>query len=415
MFRRHRRVPGGPLDGDESTATSEKDEKESLALYFRGAGAPPPVHLGGRTVVDFKTTALGCAYRDVLEVRNRGRVAARVSLKPPESLLGALDIVPDACFVQPGSVSRFSLKFKPDEALFAATLERSRASAPPEKKKNASDDANDANDVGDLGESLSSASAVMVTAACEARVRGREHPVPFTFKATLTRGDVRFDPPSLDFGDVPLGERGVLKLRVTNGGAVPQKFGVVGPERREMDETEGDVAVTPSRYGEILGGETVTLEVGFAPRVVGERVFALTLKSLLGAREFRVPCVGWGARPALAFENGGNVLTLPPTAPREASSGSVFLRNPSETFERTFEICVPEPARARGLRAAPHVATLAPGERKRVRFEFCPPEEPIRAVVKETVTDRPGETTDGKETSVSATDALRPPDGLARL
>jgi len=377
-------------DGNPHTATdgdSDSSQKESLALFFRGAGAPPPVHLGGRTVVDFKTTALGCAYRDVLEVRNRGRVAARVSLKPPESLLGALDIVPDACFVQPGSVSRFSLKFKPDEALFAATRrERSRANGV---------DASDAND----------ANEVTVTAACEARVRGREHPVPFAFKATLTRGDVSFDPPSLDFGDVPLGERGVLKLRVTNGGTVPQKFGVLGPERREMDETEGDVAVAPSRYGEILGGETTTLEVGFAPRVVGERVFALTLKSLLGAREFRVPCVGWGVRPALAFENGGNVLTLPPTAPREASSGSLFLRNKSETFERTFEICVPEPARARGLRAAPHVATLAPGERKRVRFEFCPPEEPSRRVVKEPVTDRIGETTDGKETSVSATDA----------
>ena len=176
----------GVLDGDEGTATREKDEKESLALYFRGTGAPPPVHLGGRTVVDFETTAIGCAYRDVLEVRNRGRVAARVSLKPPESLLGALDIVPDACFVQPDSVSRFSLKFKPDEALFAATLERSRASAPPTKKKSASDDASDANDVEDLGESLSSASAVTVTAACEARVRGREHPVPFTFKATVS-------------------------------------------------------------------------------------------------------------------------------------------------------------------------------------------------------------------------------------
>ena len=376
------------LDGNPHAATRDSDssQKESLALFFRGAGAPPPVHLGGRTVVDFKTTALGCAYRDVLEVRNRGRVAARVSLKPPESLLGALDIVPDACFVQPDSVSRFSLKFKPDEALFAATLERSRANGV---------DASDAND----------ANEVTVTAACEARVRGREHPVPFAFKATLTRGDVLFDPPSLDFGDVPLGERGVLKLRVTNGGTVPQKFGVLGPERREMDETEGDVAVAPSRYGEILGGETTTLEVGFAPRVVGERVFALTLKSLLGAREFRVPCVGWGVRPALAFENGGNVLTLPPTAPREASSGSLFLRNKSETFERTFEICVPEPARARGLRAAPHVATLAPGERKRVRFEFCPPEEPNRRVVKEPVTDRIGETTDGKETSVSATDA----------
>jgi len=375
------------LDGDAHAATRDSDssQKESLALFFRGAGAPPPVHLGGRTVVDFKTTALGCAYRDVLEVRNRGRVAARVSLKPPESLLGALDIVPDACFVQPGSVSRFSLKFKPDEALFAATRR--------ERTPSHASDANDANEV-------------TVTAACEARVRGREHPVPFAFKATLTRGDVSFDPPSLDFGDVPLGERGVLKLRVTNGGTVPQKFGVLGPERREMDETEGDVAVAPSRYGEILGGETTTLEVGFAPRVVGERVFALTLKSLLGAREFRVPCVGWGVRPALAFENGGNVLTLPPTAPREASSGSLFLRNKSETFERTFEICVPEPARARGLRAAPHVATLAPGERKRVRFEFCPPEEPSRRVVKEPTTDRIGEShSDGKETSVSATDA----------
>ena len=52
-----------------------------------------------------------------------------------------------------------------------------------------------------------------------------------------------------------------------------------------------------------------------------------------------------------------------------------------------------------------HVATLAPGGRKRVRFEFCPPEEPNRRVVKEPVTDRIGETTDGKETSVSATDA----------
>ena len=372
----------GSLSGDEKTRTSSERAPPRpatrLAMYFRGAGVPPPVHLGGRNVVDFKTVALGCAYRDILEVRNRGRVAARVSLKPPDALLGALEIVPDACFVQPGSFSRFSLKFKPDERLAARFANRERAFG------DRADEPEEARGVAGVDGATTTSSRenggaapmeVSVTAACEARVRGREHPVPFAFKATLTRGDVRFDPPSLDFGDVRLGERAVLTLRVTNSGALSQKFGVCGPTRREMDESEGDVSVTPSRYGELLGGETVELEVGFAPRVVGERVFCLTLKSLLGAREWRVPCTGWGARPCVVFENGGNVLTLPPTAPREASSGSVFLRNANETTETTFEICVPAAARRRGLSAAPHVATLAPGERKRVRFEFCPPEE----------------------------------------
>ena len=333
-----------PPPGRDENAS---EVQSRLVLYFRGVGAPPPVHLGGRDVVDFETVALGCAYRDVLEVRNRGRVAARVSVTPPETLVGALDIVPDACFVQPGSSSRFSLKFKLDETTFSR-----------------------------FSHGRPDAFEAAIEETCELRVRGRDAPVPFTIRALATRSDVRFDPPSLDFGDVPLGERGVLRLRVTNGGAIAQKFGVLGPERREMDESEGDVEIAPSRFGEMLGGETIELDVGFAPRVVGERVFSLTLKSLLGAREHRVQCRGWGTTPALVFENGGNVLTLPPTAPREASSGSAFLRNPSETAERTFEIFVPEEATRRGLRVAPHVATLAPGERKRVRFEFCPPEEP---------------------------------------
>jgi hypothetical protein len=94
----------------------------------------------------------------------------------------------------------------------------------------------------------------------------------------------------------------------------------------------------------------------------------------------------------LEFENGGNVLTLPPTAPREASSGSVFLLNPSTTLERTFEIVLGAETTRRGLRVAPHVATLAPGERKRVRFEFCPPEVEEPRVSGETDASETGET-----------------------
>uniref|UniRef100_A0A7S0CSM3 Flagellar associated protein n=1 Tax=Micromonas pusilla TaxID=38833 RepID=A0A7S0CSM3_MICPS len=333
-------------DVSEKKSSSEKSQR--LVLYFRGVGAPPPVHLGGRDVCDFETVAVGCAYRQVLEVRNRGRVAARVSVTPPATLVGALDILPDACFVQPGSFSRFSLKFKPDETLFSRFSENESPS----------------------GRALE----VAIEETCVLRIRGRDAPVPFTIKARVTRSDVSFDPPFLDFGDVPLGERGVLQLRVTNEGAIAQKFGVCGPERREMDESEGDVEICPSRFGEMLGFETVSLDVGFAPKVVGEKVFCLTMKSLLGAREFKIPCKGWGTNPLLEFENGGNVLTLPPTAPREASSGSVNLLNPSPTLERTFEIVLGKETTRRGLRVAPHVATLAPGERKRVRFEFCPPE-----------------------------------------
>jgi hypothetical protein len=353
-------------DVSEKKSSSEKSQR--LVLYFRGVGAPPPVHLGGRDVCDFETVALGCAYRQVLEVRNRGRVAARVSVTPPATLVGALDILPDACFVQPGSLSRFSLKFKPDETLFSRFSENGSPS----------------------GRALE----VAIEETCLLRIRGRDAPVPFAIRARVTRSDVSFDPPVLDFGDVPLGERGVLQLRVTNGGAIAQKFGVCGPERREMDVSEGDVSIAPSRFGEMLGFETVSLDVGFAPKVVGEKVFCVTLKSLLGAREFKIPCKGWGVNPVLEFENGGNVLTLPPTAPREASSGSVFLLNPSPTLERTFEIVLGDETTRRGLRVAPHVATLAPGERKRVRFEFCPPEVEEPRVSGETDASETGETTE---------------------
>ena len=141
---------------DVSEKKSSSENSQRLVLYFRGVGAPPPVHLGGRDVCDFETVAVGCAYRQVLEVRNRGRVAARVSVTPPATLVGALDILPDACFVQPGSLSRFSLKFKPDETLFSRFSEN--------------------------GSPSGRASEVAIEETCVLRIRGRDAPVPFTIK-----------------------------------------------------------------------------------------------------------------------------------------------------------------------------------------------------------------------------------------
>ena len=332
----------------------------SLVLFSRGAGDPPPVHLGSRKTVDFKTCVIGMAFRDKLEVRNRGATVARVSLTPPKSLRGVFEIIPDAMFVQPDDVANFSLKFKPN----LETAERFL-------KGKAGDEL-----IGKRTDESNTPFQSTVSVPCQIHVKGRVHPVPFEFKANITKSDLVFEPSVLDFGNVVIGETGTLKVRIRNVGTVAQKIGIVGPplqgaEDEELEAQNGSVVVKPSRYGEILSGESLEIEFGFTPKVVGQRVFSFAVKSLLGARVFNLPCKGWGKIPALHVD--GNVLTLPPTAPREASAGSLFVQNKSRN-EKTFEISVPAVAAERGVRVAPHVATLQPGEQKRVRVEFCPPE-----------------------------------------
>ena len=56
---------------------------------------------------------------------------------------------------------------------------------------------------------------------------------------------------------------------------------------------------------------------------------------LLGAREFAVPCAGWGK--GLPLETPGKrTCLLPPTAIRGPARGSVFLRNPSDDATETL-------------------------------------------------------------------------------
>ena len=52
-------------------------------------------------------------------------------------------------------------------------------------------------------------------------------PVPLTLRATLSTREMLFEPPSLFFGAVALGEAVLLPLRVTNASRLTQKFGFV--------------------------------------------------------------------------------------------------------------------------------------------------------------------------------------------
>ena len=313
---------GAPLDVD-------------AVIKLRAVAGPLPVHLDGRTTMDFKGVAIGCVYRDELIVKNRADVPARCVLRVPECLLGSCEIVPDMLFCQPGGSATFSVKMTPTEK----TAERCKKHVNPETG--------------------------CVEVPMKVTTPGQNLPVPFTLRALLTSSDLTFDPPAVDFGKVALGEVSAVKVKITNRARLMQTFG--------FSELPDTVSVAPSPYGEILAGETLEVELRYAPTLVQSQAFAVRVKTLLGGRIFDLKCVGRGVRPAL--EMTGNVVTLPPTAAREMSHGTVVIRNTSRRRTETFEFVVPDEA-SNVLRVSPHVGTLGPGQGTRVRVEFCPEDPP---------------------------------------
>lgn len=357
---------GDTLDGPDVLGSSSVPY---TVVTLRGVADPAPVRVA-RDVVDFRTCAAGCAYREAIVVRNDGDVAARCDARAPESLAGILDVVPEYLFVQPHSEAVFSLKFRPANSEELATT---------------------------CAKHFDAATGRF---AVDVRVVSSRQSLPASFRvvADVTSAEMAFDPPELRFGNVCVGETAETSLRVTNRGALMQQFGFVGlPE---------DVDVAPARFGEILPGETRDVRVRFAPKRVGRREFKVTIKSLLGAREFAVPCAGWGVFPPLETP-GGNVLTLPPTAIRESVAGSVFLRNPSDDATETFEIIAPRDARD-ALVVSPHVGTLGPGETRRVRVAFCPKAHETRRDG-DTKSDEAKSDGDGADASDSGSSAPAPP------
>jgi hypothetical protein len=92
----------------------------------------------------------------------------------------------------------------------------------------------------------------------------------------------------VDFGVTALGEASAVKVKVTNHARLMQTFGF-----SDLPEV---VSVAPSPYGEVLAGETIEVELRYAPIVatVGTHEFTVAVKTLLGARVFDLPCVGPG-------------------------------------------------------------------------------------------------------------------------
>ena len=75
---------GDTLNGPDTLDVLGSSSVPYTIVTLRGVADPAPVRVA-RDVVDFRTCAAGCAYREAIVVRNGGDVAARCDARAPES------------------------------------------------------------------------------------------------------------------------------------------------------------------------------------------------------------------------------------------------------------------------------------------------------------------------------------------
>lgn len=281
---------------------------------------------------DFRSFRLQ-VYRNVLVVANRGKTTMKVTLTPPKSLAGCLQIVPELGYVQAGGTFSFQLKFVPALDL----LERCAPHS----------------------------DSVTGTLAVPLRLRIPEQTFPVTavVKATLTSAELRFSPPALDFGTCPVGESVACPLTLTNPSALPLRYGF-NPLPKGVSVKPGD------GFGSLLPGESVQRSVTFTPHAATLYSFPLPCTSSLApAQPFKVPCVGMGALSPLLFS--ANRLELPATPLGSVSTATLLLKNVS-SVPQSFEFALPD---RHDLLISPSIDVIQPGKAATILVEFRPSED----------------------------------------
>jgi hypothetical protein len=202
---------------------------------------------------------------------------------------------------------------------------------------------------------------------------------------------IRLDPPSLDFGDQPLGTGGAGKsLVVTNDGGADLHIGgvaVTGPHHDDFTiaaDTCGPAAA-------IAAEQTCTVTVRFTPSALGTRGATLELTDDAGGSPHRVTLTGVGAvPPALAINP--TVLTFPAqTAGTRGAEHTVTLTNSGATPITIDDVKVTgQHAADFALAGSPLLGILAPGQSRNVGLIFAPTEAGARNAILAITDTAPG-------------------------
>eukprot|EP01012_Entosiphon_sulcatum_P037744 TRINITY_DN4860_c0_g1_i1.p1 TRINITY_DN4860_c0_g1~~TRINITY_DN4860_c0_g1_i1.p1 ORF type:complete len:1211 (+),score=201.12 TRINITY_DN4860_c0_g1_i1:54-3686(+) len=299
-----------------------------VTVFLVGQGIDVPVFVDKRSVLDFHCCYIGCLYRDVLELRNRGKTSMRCRPVAPPEIRNCIDFVPKVGFIQPESLLQFQIKFRPTKELLRA--------------------------LGPFRDAGSEEFSVPI----RVEVADQTMPVTFTLRVTLTTSSLLFEPTSLDFGACSTDEGVRLPLRVTNQSLLEQRVGFIA--------LPPEVSVSPDfGFATMLPKETLVMDICFRPTQATEYKLNLRLKTDCND-DYVLPIHGVGKQAPLYFTEP--VVKLPVTAIGDRSMVGLLVRNRTKTHQ-VFEFEVPQRS---GIQLFPLCADVAPGGSEPITITFTP-------------------------------------------
>ncbi|GBG79795.1 hypothetical protein CBR_g30057 [Chara braunii] len=270
-------------------------------------------------------------YRDVLVVRNRGKIALKCIVKEPKELVGFFEVHPHLGYVQSNDSFSFYLKLRPNKDL----VQQCQSYGDPQRNA--------------------------IAVPIRVHVPDQVQPIWTVIKARLTPFEIVFKPSSIHFGPCAVGESVSMDVQITNTSVLPQGYGFPRlPEHIKI--------LQGKQYGTLLGYETSILKMVFSPNAPGHYVYALECMGMLSPKKlYEVPCTGDGVAAPLQFSP--NNVYMPATPVGDSSTSSVLIKNLS-TWPQSFEVLLP----AQGdIGISPLVGTVPPKKAIRVQIDYYGP------------------------------------------
>ena len=186
-------------------------------------------------------------------------------------------------------------------------------------------------------------------------------PLYFVLTGDVCQSTIELSTPVLDYGRAYISQCSTLPITVTNTSMLAQKIGFVRvPKELVVEPNDGFCCLLPQ--------ESMTFQVGFAPKSVIDYDFKLTLMTSSNDT-YEIQIKGKGVELPLSFSVP--VIKMRTTCPGERVLESCVVENKTNS-QQCCEIISPDP-KFTWLRISPAVVDLAPGGSCRIDVEYIPP------------------------------------------
>eukprot|EP01038_Epipyxis_sp_PR26KG_P006513 gene6513-8951_t len=332
-----------------------KDENNDLITqnqYFATHvfGEEVPIYVA-QEIIDFKCVLFDRIYRNKVVLKNRAKIAYKVTIKLANIFKKYVEISPSMAFIQPKGSQSINIKFTPTIDIldmikhFTLPYEDFESSA-------------------------------LIKLPIEFEIANQDLPVHFILQSMLTPSRLSLSTTSLDFGRVYVGQQLIKKMSISNHSMLPQKIAFVRLKK--------EFSISPNDgFAVLLPNESIEFDISFSPRSVINYTTDLLLKSSVND-SYMINVTAQGIEAPLEISHP--VIHMHTTLPGESVIESTMLTNKTNT-NQTFEIMTPSPMYT-WITVSPKVVTLSPQQTCRVEIIYNPPmhieqENPNEWIVKQ--------------------------------